>query len=290
MGRIGVFQVNRGVLLAMLFVYRSVATSKVTRDVDGYNCSGKTTKVFFPTNHGDGPWPVVLFAHGTHGYPMFEEGYDKWLYKVASHGLVVIAPATEGAADGGQCESDRDLLVALSYAKKELNVEGVTFDFERLGVIGHSLGARDLTSDVILATPHVLAAVLSHGGWDTDQLTVPSFFMEADQDEHVPPDSFLSRFEKCPAEQKVYVNLKSGGHTEPSDDGQLSDWTGVFLACHLKDRQDYCDQIYKKSSQSLCESVSAVPDQCIVIPEPSRRLGDAGLAGRESSSARQFFV
>ena len=263
-------------------------------DVEGYSC-GKgemTTNVYFPTS-GDGPFPVVLFAHGMDGMPGM--GYDKWMEDVADKGFIVIAPDTSGndvSAIPEMCKKDRDILTALWAAKKSPSpwstFSTVKADFSNVGVMGHSMGAKHIPTAIEDASTesapnNIKAAVLSHGGADSKSypLKIPSFFMTADGDTHTgttPDDTYPWFDENTQAASKVFVNLKAGGHGEPHTTYQLAEWTGVFFQCHLNSDQTACDSIYGTASNSICQSVDWVDTK-------SGSKGCLAISAKASSTA-----
>jgi len=231
--------------------------SHATFAIEGYACpdegqDGKNTKMFYPSDpdvYGEG-YEVVLFSHGTNGYAEFAEGYDAWLQTIASHGFVVLAPLTQGYLPDGKtkCEPALDLVHALKASSGSTPpwaaVATVKARFDSVGLMGHSAGARLLATaarDASDSGYNVAAAVLSHGGNhdpNSDALSMSAFFMDAAGDEHVKPEKMYDLFDHVsslhPESGHVFVNLASGDHMEPSDLGQLNDWTARFLGCHVR--------------------------------------------------------
>jgi len=255
--------------------------SQASFAIKGYACpdevqDGKNTRMFYPSDaecSGGEGCEVVLFSHGTHGYAEFAKGYDAWLQTVASHGFVVLAPLTKGKfANTSNCEPALDLVHALKASSASTPpwaaVATVKAQFDRVGLMGHSAGARLLASAARNASEsgyNVAAAVLSHGGThdaNTDALRMPAFFMDAQDDDHVHPENMYDLFERVyplnPKSGHVFVNLAKGGHMEPSDLGQLNDWTARFLGCHVKGRPTSCGRVYGTESDDLCRSVEHV--------------------------------
>jgi len=255
--------------------------SQASFAIKGYACpdeaqDGKNTKIFYPSDaecsSGEG-CEVVLFSHGTHGYAEFAKGYDAWLQTVASHGFVVLAPLTKGVfANKSNCEPALDLVHALKASSGSTPpwaaVATVKAKFDRVGLMGHSAGARLLATaarDASDSGYFVAAAVLSHGGNhdpNKDALRLPAFFMEAQDDQTVPPEEIYELFDHVypldPHSGHVFVNLAKGGHTEPSDLGQLNAWTARFFSCHIIGSATDCGLLYGTQSGSLCRSVEHV--------------------------------
>lgn len=97
-----------------------------------------------------GPWPLVVFSHGS---PGLGTDYITSLQVLASAGYLVVAPdhpLSKTGADGGASESDvpeqsRDVGFLISQVLGASKSPGSpldgTVDADRIGVAGHSLGA-----------------------------------------------------------------------------------------------------------------------------------------------------
>jgi len=283
--------------------------SQASFAIGGYACpdegqDGQNTRMFYPSDSegSEDGYEVVLFAHGTQGYAPFAEGYDAWLRTVASHGFVVLAPLTSGRfANDTKCEPALDLVHALKASSGSTPpwaaVATVKARFDSVGLMGHSAGARLLASaarDASGSGYNVTAAVLSHGGThdpNSDALTMPAFFMDAQYDEHVHPETMYALFDRVypldPTNGHVFVNLAKGNHSEPHDLGQLNDWTSRFLGCHVKGRPTSCGRIYGTQSDALCQSVEHV--RAPGTPDPTdgcNATGGASAALHEPGRGR----
>ena len=123
----------------------------------------------------DGPFPLVLFAHGLGGYP---EGYGEFLAAVASGGYVVVAPefprssrfnpGGPDAGDTGSQPGDLSFLidtVVERAADPQWSLAGMVND-SQIAAIGHSNGAitvLGISSNSCCRDERVAAAVAMAG-------------------------------------------------------------------------------------------------------------------------------
>mmetsp|Transcript_110778 Transcript_110778/g.345254 ORF Transcript_110778/g.345254 Transcript_110778/m.345254 type:complete len:391 (-) Transcript_110778:142-1314(-) len=264
-----------------------------------------TTRVFYPD---DPPTPhhVAIFVHGSGGWT---DEQVPWLKTVASKGLIVIAPQRQGCKpckDTDSCTNPdntcstepcvhaTDVNLVIEKSKEgggTLHPVLKRADWSRIGIFGHSMGAR-YTPYMIKNAPssyNIKAFVGSHGGVDTDGLEVPSMFTTTADDNVRSPASVLDAFNAASAKHKVFVELKSGGHHEPNqpDGGQLSHMTAYFLAGHVNLRDDYKALIYGSGPESVCKDpsidlaeplkescVRAAPGRHLVPPGAPMQCGD----------------
>ena len=111
---------------------------------------------------GDGPFPVVLIAHGAHSMHHFSEGGYEYLGRqLASHGFIVASVDENflnagpwldlglGALSGDNAARGFLLLQHLSAFRKWNATPGTPFykkvDLERVGLMGHSRGGEAIT-------------------------------------------------------------------------------------------------------------------------------------------------
>jgi dienelactone hydrolase len=140
---------------------------------------------------GDGPFPIVGFAHGVSGSG---PAYEPFLRRIAEAGYVVVAP-TFPLSSGGDGEifdyvnQPGDVYFAVDAVAAEL---GDRVDGERVALAGHSLGAMTTFGaayNSCCTQPRVDAAVLLAGveapfpgGDDTDRPGIPLLLVHGDLD------------------------------------------------------------------------------------------------------------
>lgn len=170
------------------------------------------------------------------------------LYKVASTGLIVIAPNT----GGGACSSveHEDMLLALKTARaggNSLHSALRQADFSRTGIWGYSMGgkAAPMAADAAAVRDYKIKAVLlSHGARHSSRIHVPAMFITGTHDGLEGPSIIKPQFNKDQHWPKVYVSLTGATHEEPSHSGRLNIWGGYFLSCHINGNQNHCEKIY----------------------------------------------
>jgi len=222
-----------------------------------YTCGGMGsygTTVYLPESEGEfrsaPPFPVVLFHHGKEGW---SSDYHDWMYKVASHCIVVVAPQTPEMTGSQNCTGGRDLMIAygLAMANKDTALKGLA-DFSRVGAMGHGAGATSLfffAEYFKLKTSKLLgAAVLSHGGGPAQEngrdmarfSGTHTLWVGAKHDKIISEYWIRRNYTAALSPSKMFVNLANGGHKEPLSTGTLNGYTGLFFACHLGGDQNSC--------------------------------------------------
>jgi hypothetical protein len=248
---------------------------------------------------------VVLYHHGADGY---SDKMEDWLTEMSDIGsFIIIAPGTPscgGSACGNvkACQDLRDLYTALTQSKehRELHAALAKADFDRVGVLGHSMGAKHLPTFVSLhSDANIKAVVASHGGdSNTDALaglSVPVMFTTtADDTSSDRQPQIYNAFNTAGAGHKVFARLQSGGHMEPEKDqsakgGQLGEMTSYFMSGHVNLNDEHKDRIYGTGSNTLCgggiKFADPTSENCVVCetssacpkltPPSSRRLGES---------------
>lgn len=166
-----------------------------------------------------GPYPVVIYSHGFGGHR------DVAIFlttHLASHGFVVASaehihrnlPAQAfGTAESNPEKDQADVANTLAALESAL---GNAVDTARVGVIGHSAGAR--TAMGALANESVLAAIPLAGGGAVppEGADKPILVIVAELDITVPTARSLESYESAPG-PKTFVNLAQAGHNSFTD-------------------------------------------------------------------------
>ncbi len=166
-----------------------------------------------------GPYPVVIYSHGFGGHR------DVAIFlttHMASHGFIVASPEhihrnlpaqAFGTAESSPEKDQADIANTLAALESAL---GGAVDTTRVGVIGHSAGAR--TALDALANESVLAAIPLAGGGAVppDGADKPILVIVAELDITVPTDRSLESYDSAPG-PKTFVNLAQAGHNSFTD-------------------------------------------------------------------------
>ena len=170
----------------------------------------------------DGPrYPVVIYSHGFGGHR------DVAIFlttHLASHGFIVASPehihrnlpaqafgTTEFSPEKDQADI-ANTLAALEGAGAFVGA----VDTARVGVIGHSAGAR--TALDALANESVLAAIPLAGGGTAppEAADKPILVIVAELDLTVPTENSLASYESAPG-PRTFVSLAQAGHNSFTD-------------------------------------------------------------------------
>ncbi len=184
-------------------------------------------------DHADGPYPLIVFAHGHGGAP---DDYRAVIASWVSHGYVVVAPAfplSKRTAPGGPTFADvlsqpGDLSFVLGRVLTENAARGLwisgLIDPARVGAIGHSLGAWTvlaLAANVCCRDTRVKAAAVLAGemapAFKTPWFTKgapPMLFVHARDDPTVLYPGSTRAYAAAPA-PKYLLSLPRGGHIVP---------------------------------------------------------------------------
>ncbi len=164
-------------------------------------------------------YPVVIYSHGFGGYR------DVAIFlttHLASHGFVVASPEhihrnlpaqAFGTAESSPDKDQAD--VANTLAALDAALGGIA-DTARVGVIGHSAGAR--TALDALANESVLAAIPLAGGGSAppEAADKPILVIVAELDLTVPTENSLASYDSAPG-PRTFVNLAQAGHNSFTD-------------------------------------------------------------------------
>ena len=171
-----------------------------------------------PLAHG-GPYPVVIYSHGYGGHRDVAIFLTSHL---ASHGFIVASPEhihrnlpaqAFGTAESNPEKDQADVDNTLAALESAL---GDAVDTARVGVIGHSAGAR--TALDALANESVLAALPLAGGGAAppEAADKPILVVVAELDLTVPTERSLASYDSAPG-PRTFVNLAQAGHNSFTD-------------------------------------------------------------------------
>ena len=164
-------------------------------------------------------YPVVIYSHGFGGHR------DVAIFlttHLASHGFVVASPehihrnlpAQAFRTAESSPEKDQADVANTLAALDALFADSA--DTARVGVIGHSAGAR--TALDALANDSVVAAIPLAGGGEAppEAADKPILVIVAELDLTVPPESSLASYESASG-PRTFVNLAQAGHNSFTD-------------------------------------------------------------------------
>ena len=196
-----------------------------------------------PLEGSHGPYPVILFSHGSYGIRWQSTFYTVHL---ASHGYIVVATDHEQNTvwdlfkegfDGSMTfASSADRLEDMPFIldrMTEFNADGRNFfyrsmDLSRVGVSGHSFGGFTtvtmpcIDSRFKVAVPHSPVISLSSiFGCDLKAYPVPILVMGGTRDRTLPWKDQYCDYNGMSGPEKYLYELKQGGHFTFSDMGEL---------------------------------------------------------------------
>lgn len=194
-----------------------------------------------PMRRDDGPYPLVLFSHGSYGI-RFQSVF--WTLYLASHGYVVAAPdhpgntlyeaLLEGVGDANEVfvegieERPNDVLALLDHlvdrAGDEADPLHGVLDPERVAVSGHSFGGytsivaalEDERIDAIVPMAPMTVAIEIQG-YELANLPVPVMMMAGAEDRTLEPDTEMLGPWKDMPPPRYYLELADAGHFTFSD-------------------------------------------------------------------------
>lgn len=187
-----------------------------------------------PVDDAYGPYPVVMFVHGTAG---FRSQSLPQMVHWASHGFVVMAADHPGlklgdmlglvcGSPGGTQDMDGDLmrmLAALTNADDAVSFIVPHVDLSRVGLSGHSAGGRTVESLGDLAQVLIPMAA---GGTNPGSMLQSSLVLGGTADSVVDYQSQVDGYEASPSPKRL-VGIDNAGHlafaelcTLQNDEGQ----------------------------------------------------------------------
>ena len=192
-----------------------------------------------PIDEAHGPYPVVVFAHGT---AAFRTQSLSILTHWASRGFVVIAADHPGLFLGDQlalaCPDEasgarnvpgdvRLLVDALEAPSGELGFLEDHIDRARLGLVGHSAGGV-VTSLAESTRAQVVIGLASSQPASTSPTLRASLFLGAEEDAVVRYSQTVSAYERS-VDPKWLLGIAGSGHLAPSDLCDLENTEGQDL-------------------------------------------------------------
>ena len=164
-------------------------------------------------------YPVVIYSHGFGGHR------DVAIFlttHMASHGIVVASPEhihrnlpaqAFGTAESSPEKDQADVVNTLAALDAAF---GDSADTARVGIIGHSAGAR--TALNALANESILAAIPLAGGGTAppEAADKPILVIVAELDLTVPTENSLASYDSAPG-PRTFVNLAQAGHNSFTD-------------------------------------------------------------------------
>lgn len=181
-----------------------------------------------PVNLSGGPYPMLLFSHGSCGYP----AQSTFLAPlIASYGYVVVAPPHPGntinefpnclsALGSSLVERPQDIIFVTNEMLAE-NADNASPFFglinpARLGMSGHSFGG--LTTYLVQAQDprFIMAMPMAPAALGNSQLTVPSLSMIGEIDGRVNNDAVRAAYDRS-SSPKIIVEIGRAGHYAFSD-------------------------------------------------------------------------
>ncbi|MEZ5246567.1 MAG: hypothetical protein R2707_15825 [Acidimicrobiales bacterium] len=171
------------------------------------------------TTAEDGPFPLVLFSHGS---TSFRFQSTNLAHHLASWGMVVASadhPSRAlanllGGPDDPPTSVD-DVLAALELVLAD-DTLGPAIDGERLGMSGHSAGGGTTLGVVATGGFAGYVSFASGASADTDLPDVPSMFMAGSIDTIIEPTRTRDAFDRAPA-PSWYLEFEDSGHLAFSD-------------------------------------------------------------------------
>lgn len=179
----------------------------------------------------DGPFPLVVFAHGFRGEP---DSYVAFMHELASHGYVVAAPefpaSRKSNPGGGSLDDFANQPGDMEFVIEELDtappkVLRGSVDADRVGLVGHSFGGGTVLSaafnDCCAIDRRVRAAVDMAGiewpigspGFFENRDQPPFMMIEGDMDETA-HGSGPGIYAEANA-PKFFLSVVGGTHTSP---------------------------------------------------------------------------
>lgn len=212
----------------------------------------------------DGPYPLVLFSHGSAG---FRSQSSNLAHHLASWGMVVASadhPIRSFENFVGQPEDPQpasDDVIATLELLTDDDVFGPAIDLERVGLSGHSAGGGTILT---VAEEEGFAgyASFASGAAETPLPQIPSLFLAGALDSIAEPSHTRNAFDRAPA-PSWYVEFEATGHnaftdlcTIGADDAGVM---SVFVAAGL-------DSLLTDQLRRLAE------DGCVAPSRPVREV------------------
>lgn len=233
-----------------------------------------TASIFYPD--GNGPFPVVSFAHGTGTAGVsLTLGYGTDLVTLAAYGFIVIGFDSCPLIECGAAFSI-DQVAVLAAVKEhggKLHPSLARADPTRTAVMGHSMGAMATLQSAIASTAtkyNIKAAVAQHccidptaGQPGSAELVGVPFLLTAGGADVICPYEYTSLiYADLPNALKRVVSWNAATHYDPCGNGGMGrllevDSSARFLACAV--RGEHCDGMpafCKRAKADVCQAGS----------------------------------
>lgn len=238
-----------------------------------YPALGTPSQTLVPdhTTARPGPWPLVVFSHGS---PGLGTNYLAPLHALASAGYVVVAPnfpLSETDADGGSSEDDvpeqsRDVGFLITQVLAASRTPGSRLaglvDPDRIGVAGHSLGAitslgagfnvccADRRIKAVAEWAGILYRLQSQSGIAPFAEHRPLLIVQGSSDTVVPYQNGRDVY-RLLGPPKYFITLPGAGHGPPYFQGESAPQSRVttlatvdFFDRYLKDDRTAIDRLH----------------------------------------------
>lgn len=183
-----------------------------------------------PLDLSGGPYPVVMFSHGSCGFERQSLFLTPWL---ASHGFVVVATPHPGntlfefpecrtgpAQVASAQERPRDVIFALDYILAAGEDAASPFygsvDASRIAMTGHSFGGLTTYLTTALDDRFTVAVPMAAATGPSSELHIPSLTLYGEIDSVVNNDGIFAAYERSD-DPKLLVGIEDGGHYPFSD-------------------------------------------------------------------------
>lgn len=177
-----------------------------------------------------GPYPVVMFSHGSCGFERQSLFLTPWL---ASHGFIVMAVPHPGntlhefpncrtgdAQVKSAAERPRDMVFGLDWILAAGDDPASPFfgavDASRLAMTGHSFGGLTTYLTTRLDKRFTVAVPMAPATGPTSELTIPSLTMYGDIDSVVSNPGVFAAYDRSSAPKRL-VGIENAGHYAFSD-------------------------------------------------------------------------
>jgi len=183
-----------------------------------------------PLDLSGGPYPVVMFSHGSCGFERQSLFLTPWL---ATHGFIVVAPPHPGntlfefptcgtgpAQAASAVERPRDIIFALDYILAQGKDPASPFygavDESRIAMTGHSFGGLTTYLTTALDDRFTVALPMAPATGPNSTLTIPSMTMYGAIDSVVSIPGVLAAYDRSSAPKRL-VEIDDAGHYAFSD-------------------------------------------------------------------------
>ena len=187
--------------------------------------------------------------------------YSRLMQSLASWGFLVVAPKSCPFAD---CQNwFVDVLVSLRDTQEKGGVFRFA-DFNRTGVLGHSMGGnaavkiaalKDAVKELnIRASVGLAPATMFDNTTHPENIVIPTFFTTGTKDTIDPWEQVKDAFSKDTYKDRVLVSILGANHFE---DTVLGNYYALpyyvhFLRCHVMDVEQACEYVYGDGQGTLC--------------------------------------